>query len=170
MSRIPENNAWYLYGTASWCWNRRDFHMINQDAESRKRGWITHEAPDRLPHHHYFLFFLACFFFFFFRAAGAACGSSQAGGRGWMKATAASLHHSHSKARSLTHWARVGIEPASSWILVGFFSAEPQWELLTTTIFIRKGQHPDTSSKNKEWPEVSPIVLGTQSMGNIRVC
>ena len=35
----------------------------------------------------------------------------------------------HVNARSLTHWARLGIEPASSWILVGFISTEPQQEL-----------------------------------------
>ena len=29
---------------------------------------------------------------------------------------------------SLTHWVRRGIEPASSWILVRFITAEPQWE------------------------------------------
>ena len=32
-------------------------------------------------------------------------------------------------ARSLTQWARPGIEPKSSWILVGFVTAEPQLEL-----------------------------------------
>ena len=31
--------------------------------------------------------------------------------------------------RSLTHWARSGIEPTSSWILVRFVMAEPRWEL-----------------------------------------
>ena len=62
-----------------------------------------------------------------------------------MGAIAAVLHHSHSNVRSelhlwlnttthgytgsLTHWARPGIEPASSWILVGFITAEPWWEL-----------------------------------------
>ena len=35
----------------------------------------------------------------------------------------------HSNARSQTHWARPGIEPMSSWILVGFIPAESQWEL-----------------------------------------
>ena len=35
----------------------------------------------------------------------------------------------HGNAKSLTHWARPGIEPVSSWILVRFFSAEPWWEL-----------------------------------------
>ena len=60
-----------------------------------------------------------------------ACGSSQA--RGWIGATAASLWHratqdlshvcnlyarAHGNAQSLTHWARPGIEPMSSWILV----------------------------------------------------
>ena len=32
--------------------------------------------------------------------------------------------------RSLAHWARPGIEPTSSWTLVGFISNVPQWELL----------------------------------------
>ena len=36
----------------------------------------------------------------------------------------------HRNAGSLTHWLRPGIEFASSWILVGFISASPQWELL----------------------------------------
>ena len=40
------------------------------------------------------------------------------------------LHHSYGNARSLIHSARPGIEPASSWMLVGFLTAEPQWELL----------------------------------------
>ena len=30
---------------------------------------------------------------------------------------------------SLTHWARPGIEPATSWSLVSFVSAAPRWEL-----------------------------------------
>lgn len=33
----------------------------------------------------------------------------------------------HGNSGSLTHWARPGIEP--SWILAGFVSAVPQWEL-----------------------------------------
>ena len=61
-------------------------------------------------------------------------------------ATAAGLHHSHSNIRSkphlptynrahsnmgsLTHGARPGIEPITSWFLVRFISAEPQQELL----------------------------------------
>ena len=35
----------------------------------------------------------------------------------------------HGNIRSLTHWVRSGTEPASSWILVRFISAEPQREL-----------------------------------------
>ena len=53
-------------------------------------------------------FFLFCFVLFF-RAAPTAYGNSQAIGQ-----------MEHSNARSLTHWGRPGIEPASSWILVGF--------------------------------------------------
>ena len=36
----------------------------------------------------------------------------------------------HGNAGSLTHWVRPRIEPAFSWILVRFITAEPQWELL----------------------------------------
>ena len=35
----------------------------------------------------------------------------------------------HGNAGSPTHWVRPGIEPLSSWMLVGFLSAAPQWEL-----------------------------------------
>ena len=73
--------------------------------------------------------------FFLFKAASVTYGSSRA--RGWIGAATASLGHSHSNriwavsstytsvsgnAGSLTHWARPGIEPASSWILVGFLT------------------------------------------------
>ena len=70
--------------------------------------------------------------FYFFRATSMAYGSSQARGR--VGAVAASLRHSHiwatsetyaaacNNARSWTRWARPGIEPTSSWILVGFLT------------------------------------------------
>ena len=88
------------------------------------------------------------------RAASVAYGSSQAMGQ--IQATAAGLHHSHSNegskphlwhthttahssARSLTHWARPGIEPAPSRSLVGFVSSGPRWELLLSSLFYRQG-------------------------------
>ena len=90
-------------------------------------------------------YFMLFYLFIYFRAAPMAYGSSQA--RGWIIATAASLHHSHSHIRfelelrptpqlmatlrSLTHWARPGMGPATSWFLVGFVATVPQWELLT---------------------------------------
>ena len=40
------------------------------------------------------------------------------------------LHHSSQQLRILNHWARPGMEPATSWFLVGFISTVPQWELL----------------------------------------
>ena len=79
----------------------------------------------------YFFFFLS---FVFSRATPMAHGGSQP--RGPIRTTAASLHHSHSNARSkpplrpyttahssarsLTHWAKPGIKPETSWFLVGF--------------------------------------------------
>ena len=95
------------------------------------------------------MLFCLCLFFFFlvfcpFRATPAAYGGSQ--GRGLIRAVAAGLHQSrsnatsraasaayttaHGNAGSLTHWARPGIEPATSQLLVRFVSAAPQWELL----------------------------------------
>ena len=71
-----------------------------------------------------------------------AYGRSQARGQIW--AVASGLLYSHwnegselsltyttvqGNAGSLTHWVRPGIEPESSWVLVGFFTTEPQQEL-----------------------------------------
>ena len=54
----------------------------------------------------------------------------------------------HSHARSLTHWARSGIEPTTSWFLVRFISTVPRWELPKHLNFIRvileKGKELDT--------------------------
>ena len=47
-----------------------------------------------------------------------------------IQAASATYTIAHGNARSLTHWARPGIEPMSSWILVGFISTDPQQELL----------------------------------------
>ena len=75
--------------------------------------------------------------------------SSQA--RDQIRASAASLHHSHSNqiwaasvthptahgnAESLTHWARPGIEYVSSWILVRFIAAKLPRELLLFHFYI----------------------------------
>ena len=86
--------------------------------------------------------FFFLIFFGLFRATTEACRSSQA--RGGIRAVAASLCHSRGNARSELHlqttplltavpdlwpyWARPGIEPAPSWIPVGFVTAEPRQE------------------------------------------
>ena len=41
----------------------------------------------------------------------------------------------HSNMESLSHWTRPGMEPATSWFLVGFISAEPRWDRLLSVIF-----------------------------------
>ena len=72
---------------------------------------------------------VCCFFFFFFlfRAIPVAYGTSQARDR--IGAAAAGLHLSYGNAGSLTHGARPGIEPASSWILIGFLTC---WAIMGT--------------------------------------
>ena len=44
-------------------------------------------------------------------------------------AMSATYTTAHGNAASLTHWERPGIELVTSWLLVGFVSAVPQWEL-----------------------------------------
>ena len=46
-----------------------------------------------------------------------------------IQALSANYTTAHGNARSLTHWVRLGVEPASSGILMGFLTAEPQREL-----------------------------------------
>ena len=69
------------------------------------------------------LFYFIYLFILLFRATPVAYGGSQY--RGPVRATAAGLCQSHSNAGSLTHRARPGIEPSSSWMLVTFLSATP---------------------------------------------
>ena len=80
---------------------------------------------------------------FFFRAMPMAYGNSQA--RGQIGAAVAGLHHSHSNSESKPHLQPTpqlmttldplssdqgqGSNPTSSWILVGFVSTAPQWQL-----------------------------------------
>ena len=40
------------------------------------------------------------------------------------------LHHSSQQLQILNPWRGPGIEPASSWLLVGFITTQPQLELL----------------------------------------
>ena len=57
----------------------------------------------------------------------------------WIRATSATYTTatlSGSNTRSLTHWARPGIEPPSSWTLVEFITAEPQWEPLLNSFIV----------------------------------
>ena len=46
-----------------------------------------------------------------------------------IRAASVTYTTAHGNAGSLTHGARPGIEPATSWFLVGFVSTAPQWEL-----------------------------------------
>ena len=99
-----------------------------------------------------FIYLFVCLFIYlFFRAAPMAYGGSQA--RGWLRAAAANLYHSHSNMGSelhlwhipqltampdpLIHWARSGIQPTYSWILVRFVTTDSQWELLTFLFKLR---------------------------------
>ena len=82
-----------------------------------------------------FIYVFIYLFICFFRATLSVYGSSQTRGR--IGATAAGLHRSHSNTGSLTHWARPGIEPTSSWILLSLLTTEPWRELLNSTFSLK---------------------------------
>ena len=57
-----------------------------------------------------------------------------------IQAASATYTTAQGKAGSLTHWARLGIEPKTSWFLVGFVSVAPWREpqsLFFKTLFLR---------------------------------
>ena len=83
--------------------------------------------PTRMGWNRHFIIF-KIIIFVFLGPHPTAYGGSQASGL--IGAVADGLHHSHSNAGSLTHGARPGIEPSTSWFLVGFVSTVPRWELL----------------------------------------
>ena len=65
-----------------------------------------------------------------FRATPVAYGIFQA--RDWIEAKSVTYTTAHGNTGFLTHWARPGIEPASSWILVRFITTELRQKLLST--------------------------------------
>ena len=46
-----------------------------------------------------------------------------------IRATSVTFTTVHGNTESSTHWAEPGIKPVSLWILAGFVTTEPQWEL-----------------------------------------
>ena len=80
--------------------------------------------------------------FCLFRAAPKAYGGSQDRGRigaQQCQIWAASVTYTtaHSNVGSFTHWARLGMEPASSWLLDMFVSTEPWWEPPMIGVFMQ---------------------------------
>ena len=88
-------------------------------------------------------------FFFLFRAASLAHGSSGQGVKSELQCWPTTQPQQHriwdssvtyttacGNTVSPNHWASPGVEPTSSWILVRFVSAMPQWELLFFVVFV----------------------------------
>ena len=116
---------------------------------------------------------LSLFFFCLFRATPTACGGSQARGRIPGQPTPQPQQHqipaasvtyttAHGNAGSLTHWARPGIKPASSWILVTFVSAAP-WRELPDVFFLLfpthslEGQHGPSATVSLHCPSLAAM-------------
>ena len=66
--------------------------------------------------------------------------------QGQIWATSATCTTASSNARSLTHWARPGIKPTSSWILVGFISPVPWRELQRPFLIPTSSQLPSAQN------------------------
>ena len=100
--------------------------MISIDAEENMLAFLLTKPCSCV-----FLLFIYLFLFFVFLPfLGLYPGHmdvSQA--RGLIRAVAASLHQSHNNTGSLTHRARPGIEPSTSWFLVGFVN---HWVMMET--------------------------------------
>ena len=94
----------------------------------------------------FFVCLFVCLLFVFLPfswATSTVCGGSQARGLNrscscqptpepqqlGIRAVSAAYTTAHGNARSLTHWTRPGIEPTTSWYLVGFISTLPRWEV-----------------------------------------
>ena len=73
------------------------------------------------------------------------------------------------KARSLTHCARLGIKPTSSWILIGFVSTEAQQELLFSYCWLFKSSLYILDSVLFFSPEVSFTNLFSHSVARLRM-
>ena len=91
----------------------------------------------------------------------------------WDLSHICNLHHRSRHAGSLTHWMRPGAEPVSSWILVGFTTTEPQWEL--PTIAFLTLQHafgellsncpPKRGCQPPAWLSEKPVYISVFSLG-----
>ena len=107
-----------------------------------------------------FFFLSFFFFFFFFRALGPSAVYISSQARGGIRAVATGQSHSQlassvtyvaaqGNAGSLTHWARLGIKPASSWILVGFLNPWATMEIPPSSMKVLiknwKTIHPSSS-------------------------
>ena len=81
-----------------------------------------------------------------------------------IQASSVTYTTAHGNARSPTHWARSGIEPASSWILVGFISIVPQQEFpqmspTLVSFFQNCKSYPTTCPTSWLCSVLSPTVL-----------
>ena len=77
-----------------------------------------------------------------------------------IQAASATYTTAHSNPRSLTHWLRPGIKPATWWFLVGFISAAPGQELQFHSLYITCSR--DSNSRN--WSPCTKILWGYVSL------
>ena len=106
----------------------------------RERGTTTGWGSQRTLH--------STHFFLLPRTTLVTYGNSQA--RGWIGATVAGLHHSHSNAGSLTQWIRAGIKPTSLWILVRFLTCCTTIGTLRTIKTLIK----ESEDHEKKWKDI----------------
>ena len=103
-------------------WDSENYYSISREpkwtVKASELKWKLYNSKEQTQGRAQPIYLFIYLVFLSFRASLVAYWGSQARGR--IGAVAASLHHSHSNSGSLTHWARPGIKPLSSWMLVGF--------------------------------------------------
>ena len=108
------------YPGLSWASNRPSHSLLRGlPLKDEQLGYLT--STHMVKSGGLFLLF-AFWFFCLFTAYGSPQSRVQIG------AVAASLHHNHSNARSLTHLLGPGIKSASSWMVVRLPSTELRWK------------------------------------------
>ena len=127
----------------SGSWHNQNTTLLNSPVllqDYSKEG--SSLVPDRTMPLEITLLFFFFFFCSLFRAVPTAYGGSQARGligavscwpiseaqQHQIWAMSATYTPAHGNSRSLTHWVKPGIKPATSLFLVGFVSTAPRWE------------------------------------------
>jgi len=136
LKRPFESQDWFI---GAWSWVSWKMKMGFRSLRTRiEKIWRAHTLHNNYIMRNIFIYF--CFLgphlwhmeVLRFSNQSCSCHPTPQPQQHGIQAVPATYSTAHGYAISLTHWSRLGIKPASSWILVGFVTAESQWELSIT--------------------------------------